>query len=70
MRKIKIDNRAVERMISQGKSYESISQELLTMGEELNARTIYRYLTHKQVPPKSTKKILAKVLKCAVEEIF
>lgn len=70
MRAIKQDKRAFERMIAQNKSYESISRELYAMGVNLNARTVYRYITHKETPPKSTKKLIAKVLKCAVEEIY
>jgi hypothetical protein len=57
-------------MIAQGKSYESIAKELQALGENLKARTVYRYITHKEIPPKSTKKLIAKVLKCAVEEIY
>ena len=59
MRAIKKDERAFQRMIAQGKSYESISKELQAEGLTLTARTIYRYITHKETPPKST-----------VEEIF
>lgn len=70
MRAIKQDKRAFERMIAQNKSYESISRELYAMGVNLSARTVYRYITHKETPPKSTKKLIAKVLKCAVEEIY
>lgn len=70
MRQIKIDNRAFDRMIAQGKSYESISKELEAEGLTLTARTVYRYITHKETPAKSTKKLIAKVLKCAVEEIY
>ena len=70
MRVIKQDERAFKRMVAQGKSYESIAKELQTLGENLKARTVYRYITHKETPPKSTKKLIAKVLKCAVEEIF
>ena len=70
MRAIKKDERAFQRMVAQGKSYESISKELEAEGIKLNARTIYRYITHKETPPKSTKKDIARVLKCAVEEIF
>ena len=70
MKQIKIDNRAFARMIAQGKSYESIAKELQSLGENLKARTVYRYITHKETPPKSTKKLIAKVLKCAVEEIY
>ena len=70
MRAIKQDKRAFERMIAQNKSYESISRELYAMGVNLNARTVYRDITHKETPPKSTKKLIAKVLKCAVDEIY
>ena len=70
MKQIKVDNRAFARMTAQGKSYESISRELESEGLTLNARTVYRYITHKETPPKSTKKLIAKVLKCAVEEIY
>jgi hypothetical protein len=70
MKKIRKDERAFDRMIAQNKSYESISRELYAMGVNLNARTVYRYITHKETPPKSTKKLIAKVLKCAVEEIY
>jgi DNA-binding transcriptional regulator YhcF (GntR family) len=57
-------------MLAQGKSYESIAKELEAEGITLTARTVYRYITHKETPAKSTKKLIAKVLKCAVEEIF
>jgi hypothetical protein len=70
MRPIKIDDRAMNRMKAQGKSYESLSQDLQAIGENLKARTVYRYITHKETPPKSTKKAIAKCLHCAVEEIF
>lgn len=70
MRTIKKDERAFQRMIAQGKSYESLARELENEGLHLTARTVYRYITHRENPPKSTKKALAKVLKCAVEEIY
>lgn len=70
MRDIKKDTRAFDRMVAQGKSYKTLSQELIQYGETLNERTVYRYITHKTTPPKSTKKAIAKALNCAVMEIF
>ena len=70
MRDIKKDTRAFDRMVAQGKSYKTLSQELIQYGETLNERTVYRYITHKATPPKSTKKAIAKALNCAVMEIF
>lgn len=70
MKRIDKDRRAFDRMIAQGKSYESLSRDLEVEGVKLNARTVYRYITGKETPPKSTKKAIAKALNCAVEEIY
>ena len=70
MREIKKDTRAFDRMREQGKSYKTLAEDVLQYGEQLNERTMYRYITHKATPPKSTKKAIAKALKCGVMEIF
>lgn len=70
MKRLDKDRRAFDRMIAQGKSYESISRELESEGIILNAKTVYRYITGRETPPKSTKKAIARVLKCTVEEIY
>lgn len=70
MREIKQDTRAFDRMIAQGKSYKSLAEALSQYGEEVTARTVYRYITHKARPSKAMKKAIAKALNCGVMEIF
>lgn len=70
MREIKKDTRAFDRMIAQGKSYKSISDELVTYGLNVAPRTLYRYITNIAVPPKHLQNAIAKVLNCGVKEIW
>ncbi len=70
MRVIKEDTRAFDRMISQGKSYKTLAEALAQYGEEVTARTMYRYITHKATPSKTMKKAIAKALNCGVAEIW
>lgn len=70
MKAIKKDTRAFDRMIAQGKSYKSISEELARKGVNLSERTLYRYITHKETPSKAYKKAIADALNCGVMEIF
>ena len=70
MRVIKEDTRAFDRMIAQGKSYKTLAEALAQYGEEVPARTMYRYITHKATPSKSMKKAIAKALNCGVAEIW
>ena len=70
MREIKKDTRAFDRMVAQGKSYKSISDELINYGVNVTPRALYRYITNIVVPPKHLQKALAKVLNCGVKEIF
>jgi hypothetical protein len=70
MREIKKDTRAFDRMVAQEKTYKSLAEDLKQYGENLNERTVYRYITHKCVPSKSTKKAIAKALNCSVMEIY
>ncbi len=70
MRVIKEDTRAFDRMISQGESYKTLAEQLAQYGEEVTARTMYRYITHKATPSKSMKKAIAKALNCGVAEIW
>lgn len=70
MRVIKEDTRAFDRMIAQGKSYKTLAEALAQYGEEVTARTMYRYITHKATPSKSMKKAIAKALNCGVAEIW
>lgn len=70
MREIKKDTRAYDRMIAQGKSYKSISDALVWQGVNVDARTVYRYITNRAVPSKHMQKAIAKVLNCSVKEIF
>lgn len=70
MRPIKEDTRAFDRMMAQGKSYKTLAEALSQYGEEVTARTVYRYITHKATPSKSMKKAIAKALNCGVAEIW
>lgn len=70
MKVIKEDTRAFDRMIAQGKSYKTLADALSQYGEEVTARTMYRYITHKATPSKAMKKAIAKALNCGVAEIW
>ena len=70
MKPIKEETRAFDRMMAQNKSYKTLAEALAQYGEEVTARTMYRYITHKATPSKSMKKAIAKALNCTVMEIF
>ena len=70
MKPIKEDTRAFDRMMAQKKSYKTLAEQLAQYGEEVTARTMYRYITHKATPSKSMKKAIAKALNCGVAEIW
>lgn len=57
-------------MMDRHESYTSISEKLRQEGYIFNARTVYRYITGKEVPSKPVKKAIAEVLGCLVSDIF
>ena len=64
------DTRAFDRMIAMKESYTTLAEKLKQEGYTFNARTVYRYITGKEVPSKPIKKAIAKVLRCSAVEIF
>lgn len=62
--------KAFERMLDMQETYTTLSEKLKPEGYVFNARTVYRYITGKEVPSKPIKKAIAKVLRCLVSDIF
>ena len=65
-----LSTKAYKRMVEMGETYTTLVRKLRMYGLELEARTVYRYVTGKDVPSKEIKKALAKVLRCLVSDIF
>lgn len=62
--------KAFERMLDRGESYATISRKLRDKGYIFNERTVYRYITGKEVPSKPIKKAIAEVFGCLVSDIY
>lgn len=62
--------KAFERMVEMQETYTTLSAKLRPEGYIFNARTVYRYITGKEMPSKPIKKAIAKVLRCLVNDIF
>ena len=62
--------KAFECMRDRQETYATISRKLRDKGYILNERTVYRYITGKEVPSKPIKKAIAEVLRCLVSDIF
>lgn len=64
------DQRAVKWMIAQRKSYASIASALKSYEIELTPTQVYRIMTYDEKADKRIKQAIARVLDCAVEDIF
>ena len=62
--------KALKIMDNRQESYATLSRKLRDKGYILNERTVYRYITGKEVPSKPIKKAIAEVLRCLVSDIF
>lgn len=62
--------KAFECMLDRQETYATISRKLRDKGYILNERTVYRYITGKEVPSKPIKKAIAEVLRCLDSDIF
>ena len=62
--------KALKLMEDRRESYATLSRKLRDKGYIFNERTVYRYITGKEVPSKPIKKAFAKVLRCLVSDIF
>ena len=62
--------KAFERMVEMRETYTTLAEKLKPKGYIFNARTVYRYITGKEVPSKPSKKAIAEVLGCLDSDIF
>lgn len=62
--------KALKIMDNRQESYATLSRKLRDKGYIFNERTVYRYITGKEVPSKPIKKAIAEVLGCLVSDIF
>ena len=62
--------KALKLMDNRKESYATLSRKLRDKGYIFNERTVYRYITGKEVPSKPIKKAIAEVLGCLVSDIF
>ena len=62
--------KALKIMENREESYATLSRKLRDKGYIFNERTVYRYITGKEVPSKPIKKAIAEVLRCLVSDIF
>lgn len=65
-----LNAKAYKRMVQMGETYTTLVRKLRMYGYELDAKTVYRYVTGKDVPSKEIKIALAKALRCLVSDIF
>lgn len=70
MREIKKDTRAYDRMCELKIGYAQLSDRLKVYGLDISAKTLFKYIAHRESPNKSVKRAIAKALNCLVSDIF